>query len=808
MDTLLQDINLAFRTLRTSWRMTLIALLCLGLGVGANAAIFSVVNAVLLRPFPYADPERLAYVYETFGNGSGWGSVSYPNFQDWRTETAGTFSHLAAWENGSVNLQGVAEPERLLSVAATDNLFALLGTKPLLGRTFAAGEDQPGQPRVVVLSEGLWRRRFDADPNVVGRIIILDAQPHTIIGVMPATFSFPAGSWRTDAFVPLKPTGSSRDQRGSHNYNVVARLARGITMDAATARMKAITKRLAEQYPQAQEGRSARIDGLRETVVGRVRPTLLVLLGAVAFVLLIACANVANLLLARAATRRRDVAIRAALGATRWRLARQYLTESLMLSVGGASLGALLAYGGLAALAKLSTNTLPAQTESIRLDGTVFGFLLFVAVATGIGFGLVPALQATSANLRDDLVEGGGKTTASGRQQRVRHALVVSEIALSLVLLVGAALMMRAFFLLRGMTPGLVAEHVLTFHVSVPSDKYRDKSMATQFYDPLLERLRALPGVRGVGATTRLPIQNWGTNGNYTVVGRREPDAASQPIAELRVVAGDFFSALGIPLKVGRGFATEDGLPGRNVILVNEALVRREFPTEHPIGKQIRRGGDPWTIVGVVGDVRQGGLDREPMPEIYYPYSNPEYAPWTSEMTLVVQTSGPPAALATAVRDAVRAVDPDQPIYAVRTMEEVIERSLANRRFFMVLLGVFASIALMLSIAGIYGVISYLVTQRTREIGIRMALGAQSADVVGLVMRQGAALASAGIAVGVVGALALTRLISGLLYGVGARDPLTFAAMALTLGSVALLATWIPARRAARVSPMLAIRSD
>ncbi len=810
MDTLVQDVRLALRTLARNRTTTIVAILCLALGIGANAAIFSVVDAVLLRPLPYESSDRLVRVQETFNDGRGTGAVSYPNYRDWRAQ-ARSFEQLAIYSQESRSLQGVADPERVQAVAGGDNLFAALRAHALIGRTFLPLEDRPDRARVAVLSEAFWRRRFGGDPSVLGKAIVLDAVPHTIVGVMPATFAFPPGGATTELYVPLTPDRELAEARGNHWFQVVARLAPGITLDAARGEMSAIAKGIAQAYPLEQQLRGAYVAELRESVVGNVRPALYVLLGAVALVLLVACANVANLLLARAAARRKDVAIRTALGATRARLVRQFLTESVVLALLGALLGALVARWALAALVSLAGRALPA-TQSPTLDASVFAYLLVVAIATGIAFGLVPALKSSRGDLRGDLTDAS-KGSAGVSHQRARSSLVVAEIALSLVLLVGAGLLMRAFLSLRGTEPGMRADHVLVFHVSAPPSQNEHGEAGVRLFRPILERLRALPAVQQAGATSVLPIENWGWNGDFHIEGRAEPAKGQAPFSEFRVITPGYLAALGVPLRRGRALTEDEGERGASAVMVNEALVKRYFADEEPLGRRILLGDDPatatrLTIVGVVANVRQAGLDREPLPEIYQSYADTNAMKGLRELTIAVRTRGAPELLTPAVRDVVRSVSADQPVYGVRTMDEVIARSLANRRLYLWLLGTFAVVALALASAGIYGVIAYVVAQRTREIGIRMALGAKQGDVVALVLRQGGALVLLGVAIGVVGALALTRVLASLLYGVSARDPLTFAFVAALLGGVALLATWIPARRASRVDPLSAIRSE
>jgi predicted permease len=803
MDDVRRDVRFGLRSLRRSPGFTIVAVLCLALGIGANAALFSVLNAVLLRPLPYPEPERLVRIYETMEQ-LGPGSVAVPNYRDWVAQST-VFESLVAWQSGSRNLQASGEAQRLRTVEATANLFQMLHARPLRGRVFSPGQDEPGRSQVVVISEPLWRRRFGGDPSLVGRTIQLDGAPYTVIGVMPAAFTFPPlAREAAEAWLLYVPDPRLANARGAHFLSTAGRLKPGVSLEQGAAQLKQIAARIEKAFPREQGGRSVLVQPLRESIVGRKRPALLILLGAVFLVLLIACANVANLLLARAAVRQREVAVRLALGASRSRLVRQFLVESLVLALGGALLGLLLARWGLAALAPLVREALPLSS-GIPLDGRVFLFLLAVAAFSGIAFGLVPALQAARGDVRENLVEGGGRTTAGGGQRRFRSGLVVAEIALSLVLLVGAGLLLRGFLKVSGTEPGFVSRGVLTAHLAVPSGQ---DQVLPRFYRPLLERVRALPEVRSAAVISMLPVQDAFTNGSYTVEGRPVPPLPQQPLAEIRLASPGFFGSLGIPVLRGRDFGERDGEKGPRVIIINDVLARKEFPGENPLGRRILFSGGTFEIVGVIGAVHQAGLDQEPLAEIYLPCSDSEYSAFLGDMALVVKTAGAPGAVAGDVRRVVRAVDPGVSLYKVLTMEAVLSDSLASRRLNLWLLALFAGIALALSAAGLYGVISYLVAQRTREIGMRIALGAQTRDVMSLVLRQGVGLTAAGIVAGVIGALALTRWIESLLDGVSARDPLTFSAVAALLAAVALLATWLPARRAARVDPILAIRNE
>ena len=798
-----RDVRFAARTLGKSPAFVATAVVCLALGIGANTAIFSLVDARLLRPLPYAQPERLVRLYETMpARGPNWsGSVSWANYLDW-VEQARSFSGLAAYTVQSRNLRGEGGAERLKVVATTANFFDVLGLRPLLGRTFQAGEDAPGAAPVVVVSQAFWQRRFGSGAPV-DQTLTLDGQPYTVVGVMPEEVRFPPHS-RSELFVPLL---QDRTNRAGHFLAIIGRLREGVTLKSADAELREVARRLEEAYPAEQAGRSATAVSLAETAAGSIRPALLMLLGAVAFVLLIACANVANLLLARAAARRHELAIRFALGASRSRIVRQLLTESLLLSAAGALLGLLLARWGLSALEALDPNALPLA-GGVPLQWRVFGFLLLVAVASALLCGLAPALQATRSDVQSSLGESSARASASSAQHRFRSGLVVAEVALSLILLTGAGLLARSFATLLDTNPGLDARHVLTAHLPVPAGKYAPEQVGQRLLVPLLERARNIPGVRSAALISVLPIQNAWINLGYTVEGEPLPPPGQEPQAEFRLTSPRLFRSLGVPLLAGRDFTEEDGTRGELTVLINQSLAQRHFQGQNPVGRRLRIQGESMAIAGVVGDVRQAGLDQKPLAEIHFPYNHPDLGSLLQDVTLVLKTDVLPASVTPALREALRSVDADLPLYEILTMEEVIGRSVADRRLTLLLLGTFALVALALAAVGLYGVISYLVQQRTREIGIRMALGAQPADVVWLVMRRGALLAGAGIGVGLAGALGLSRLLESLLYGVSVRDPLTFAALAAMLGCVALLASWLPARRAARVDPAIAMQGE
>jgi predicted permease len=805
LDDVARDVRFGIRTLRRNPAFVGVALLCLGLGIGANAAVFSVIDAVLLRPLPYGQPDRLVRLFETLpARGPGWrGAVSFPNYEDW-AEQARSLQPLTAFQVGSSNLVGADGAERIHTVSASASFFTTLGVRPMLGRGFAAGEDRPGSNRVVVIGESLWRRRFGGDPGVLGRSITIDGQPHEVIGVMSGLFTFP-GRATADAFLPLDIRPELRTDRGTHFLGVIGRLGPGLNVERASADLSAIARRLEQEHSEVQVGRSAVARPLIDTVVSDVRPTLLVLLGAVALVLLISCANVANLLLARSTARQPEVTLRHALGASRARLVGQLLVESAVLALAGAAVGLVLAWVGLKALTGGLSTGLPAA-GSIGLDGRVLLFTLGLSMVTALLFGLTPALQSTSGNVHARMSEG--EHGSSGGSHRLRSALVVAEVALSLVLLVGAGLLVRSFHALLHTDPGLRSEGLLTAHLAIPQGKFGKLELAPRLLHPALESLRALPGVDSAGLISMLPIQQAWTNGEYAVEGEPIPDPRLAPAAEMRVSSPGTFASLGVPIIEGRELRDRDGLSKEKPIVVNRALVHRHFKDGRAVGHRLIIDKTPYTIVGVVGDVRQAGLDQPPLAEIHFPYDDPENAAWLNDITLVLRTRTDPTGLAGPVRETLRGLASDQPVYDVLTMDEVISRSVANRRLSLVLLSVFAAIALVLSASGLAGVIAYLVAQRTQEIGIRMALGSEPADVVRLMVRQGGRLVIVGLVLGVVGAVLVGKYLARVLAGIQAPDPLIVVVLAAVLGGIALLATYLPARRAARVDPLIAIRAE
>jgi predicted permease len=802
-----QDLRYGARMLMKNRGFTIVAVVALALGIGANSAIFSVVNTVLLRPLPYKDPARLVMVFEDNSrHGFPHDTPAPANYIDWRDQNK-VFAGMAAIAELSMNLTGEGEPERLDGRRVSASLFPILGVEPQLGRWFSPEDDQPGMNHSVILSHALWQRRFGANVGIIGRTITMNGYSFEVVGVMPASFQFPT---REDQFwIPIAFNQKEAARRGSHFLEVVARTKPGVTTEQAQAEMSAIAARLAQAYPEQNTDLGALVVPLHEQVVGKIKPALLVLLGAVGFVLLVACANVANLLLARAAVRQKEIATRVALGASRLRLVRQFLTESLLLSAVGGVVGLLLAVWGVRLLKAFIPENI-SQAAAITVDVKVLLFTLFISLLTGLVFGLAPATQATKFNLNETLKEGGRDSAAGNRGSRIRGALVISEVALSLVLLIGAGLLINSFMRLRKVDPGFRADHLLTMNVVLPQQKYPDEARRAAFYTELLRRVEALPGVKSAAVSSQIPLTSQGDSVGVVFEGRPDPAPGQENIIATRVVSPRYFQTMGIQLLRGRPFGEQDRADAPAAAVISEAMARRYFPNEDPTGKRISPGKpespDDWvTIVGVVNDVHQFELDADPKPQMYLTYAQ---AGFFAPRHLVVGTSVEPRTLASAVRDAVWGIDKDQPVSNVSTMEDVLSESIARQRFSMILLGVFAAVGLILAAVGLYGVMSYSVAQRRHEIGIRMALGAQSRDVLRLVVGQGLKLVFVGVAVGLVAALALTRVMASLLYGISSTDPATFAVISLVLVGAGVLASYVPARRATKVDPIIALRYE
>jgi putative ABC transport system permease protein len=792
---------------------TLVTVLALALGIGATTAIFSVVNTVLLRPLPYPNSERVVYMGE-------WSqqipemSVSYPNFMDWRDQNQ-VFEQIAAFRNSNYVLTDVGEPERLDGRQVSAAFFPVLGVNPAIGRNFTPEEDKPGANPVALISHGFWQRRLGSDPSVVNKPLLLNGESYTVIGVLPQTFE-----WQSpvDVFVTVGLRSDRLMDRDNHpGMYVLGLLKPGVSVEQARTEMKAIAARLADQHPETNAGNSVALQSLQERAVEDIRVALWVLFWAVIFVLLIACANVANLLLARAASRSKEIAIRTALGAGRLRLIRQLLTESLLLSLLGGLCGLLFAMWGIDALLSAIPDDVPRLlTANIGLDRWVLLFTFGVSVLTGLLFGLAPALQASKTNLNDSLKEGGRSGSAGGSHQRVRNMLVVSEVALSLLLLVGAGLLIQSFLRLQKTDLGFDPANVLTLRVPLPEARYKENAQVASFWDELQNRVRVLPGVESVGLTRGLPM-NGGIESGFTIEGREVANIKDLPIAVNLFTSANYFQTMNIPLLSGRYFTEQDTKDSQPVVLVDEMLAARFFPNTDAVGKRLKLGGadseSPWMqIVGVVKHVKHYSPNEEPRVEVYTHYRQvPErfFAAATRSMWVAVKTrTADPTSLTTAIRNEVQQIDKDQPISNVDKMENIVAATVAPQKFATWLLGIFAAVAMVLAAIGIYGVMAYSVTQRTHEIGIRMALGAGQRDVLRMVVGQGMKLALVGVALGLAGAFAATRLMSTLLFGVSATDPLTYSSVALLLGAVALFACLIPAHKATKVDPMIALRYE
>lgn len=812
METLFKDLRYAMRSLLQHPGFTVIAVITLALGIGANTAMFSVINAVLLRPLPYHEPQRLVTIWEQSPErGLYQMPVSFANLRDWVDQNH-TFDQISAYTFTSLNLIGAGEPAKLDAVRVSSNLFSLIGAAPQFGRTFLPEEDREGASNVVILSNAVWKDRFGADSGIVGRSLTLNNQSYTVVGVMSSGFQFPVGfgymgkvlNDPIDLYVPVAAT-SDESRRGSYSFFALGRLKPGVTIDQARAEMNAIESRLEQQYPGSNTGIGISLIPTQEQTVKEIRPALLVLLGAVAFLLLIACANIANLLLARAASRQKEMAIRSALGASRLRILRLLLTESVLLSFVGGVVGLLIAVWSTKALMALAPDNIPRLNE-VGVDTRVFGFALVVSLITGIVFGLVPALHATKPNLNEGLKEGLRGSMESTFGKRTRRVLVVTEVALSLMLLIGAGLLIKSFLRLQQENLGFNPENLLAVSLELPDSTYPEDRQQAAFFKEALARLGTVPGVKSVGTTTGLPLTLSLSGSDFRIEGRPEPEAGQEMIIETRSVSPGYFGTLDVPVLKGRDFSDRDNSDAPAAAIINAELARVYFPNEDPISKRISFDDrQTWmSIVGIVGDVKQQGLDSNAKPEVYFPYLQ---IPAPS-MSVVVRTVSNPLSAVGAVKSQIQTIDKDLPIGDAETMQQLLAESSSGRRFNTLLLTLFATVAVMLAVVGIYGVMSYSVTQRTHEIGIRMAVGAQPSDVFRIVIGQGMLLAVVGVAFGLVGAFALTRLMTTMLFGVEPTDPLTFTSLAVLLIGVGLAACYLPGRRATKVDPLVALRSE
>jgi putative ABC transport system permease protein len=811
METLFKDIRYGFRSLLKHPAFTAIVIVTLALGIGATTAIFSVVNTVLLRPLPYQQADRIVAIQELNAAGKRV-QVTPANFLDWRAQNT-VFEYLAAMLTRPANLASEDQAERIELAMTSANFFDVFGANAQRGRLFIPTDEQAGHPPVVVVSDALWQRRFGGDPELVGKTITLDGQSYTVVGIAPVGFQYPD---KTEVWVPpyrLAPALSAgmdpTQVRGFGFLSAVALLKPGVSVQQAASEMEIITARLRQQYPDTNNRRFNRVVSLHGHLVGETGGMLLLLFGAVTFVLLIACANVANLLLASAASRQKEMAIRTALGASRWRVMRQLLTESTLFAVAGGATGLLLALWGVTLITRLLPQDFP-RVADINLDWRVLGFTLGASLLTGILFGLAPAFQISRSDVQESLKESGRGTSGSKRHNRLRNVLIIGEVALSVVLLAGAGLLFRSFLQLQSVNAGFTPQQVLTLRLTPSGPRYARDSDYMSFYSQVMQRISALPGVQGVGVINTLPLAKGPTAG-IRIEGAPPQTRDKWPSTNYRSVSSDYFRAMNIPVVQGRAFTERDTENAPLVMIVNQALARRDFPNENPLGKRLNFGGtnpqgEPiwWEIVGVAADVRSLELREEATPEFYLSALQDTFA----GMSVVVRTAVEPASLAPDVRRIVAEVDKSAPVSEVKTMEHIVSESVTQPRFNLFLLGLFGGIALLLSAAGIYGVTAYSVTQRTHEFGIRMALGAQVGDVLRMILGQGMLLIVAGIVVGLVASFALTRLMKSLVFGVSVTDPLTFVAITLLLSVVALIACYIPARRATKVDPLVALRYE
>jgi len=817
-DIMKQDLKYALRVLLKNPLITAVALLTLALGIGANTAIFSVLNAVVLRPLPYADPDRLVVVWETIA-GNDRRSAAPGNFTDWRAQNK-TFSDLAATFYGNFNLTADGPPERINGATVTSNLMSTLGVSARLGRTFQPEDDEHQDQRLAILSDALWQRRFGGARDIAGKTISIDESSYIVVGVMPPGFKYPVQSelWvlgRDRSAVSMSlisqfPKNDWSHERDAHFISAVGRLKPGITLSQAQSDIAGIAQRLEHDFPATNAGLGSSVIPLHTQIVGNVKTLLSILLGAVAFVLLIACTNVASLLLARASQRDRELAIRRAVGASRFRLVRQLLTESVVLSFLGGLAGLGLSVWAVSLFIKLSPGDIP-RLEEASVDLRLLGFTLMVSMLTGIAFGLWPALHATGGSLNQSLKDAGSKASEGKRRRRSRNVLIVTELALAQVLLIGAGLLIVSYYRASRIDPGFNADHVLSAKIAPSAKKYPDPKSRVSFYSQVIEQLQTLPGVSSVGMVMNLPLSGASMNRGFKVEGRPEPKPDENVAMDYQVVNSDYFATLEIPIVRGRGLTEQDNETAPRVIVINEAMAHAFWPNEDPVGKRMAIGESSkdtsWrTIVGVVGSVRHAGLTEEPVPCAFIDYRQ-DLESW-SRMAFVMKTSTEPSSLTSTVRSSLVAIDPQQPVYAIEPLEKLIEGSVAPRKFVMSLIGSLAFVALALALVGIYSVISFSVSERTREIGIRMALGAKRRDVLRMILSQGMRVSAVGIVMGLAIALGLTRLLRTLLFEVSATDPITFGLVAMTMSLIALMACYLPARRATRVDPLVALRDE
>jgi putative ABC transport system permease protein len=802
-----QDLRYGCRTLLRNPGFCAVAILALALGIGPNTAIFTMVNAVLLQPLPVPEPDRVVMIWGTMlKSGFDQLPVSAADYLEWKRQ-ARSFDQMSAAfaiPEFGLNVSGAGDPERVPAALASKEFLPALGIKPIVGRNFLMDEDRPGGPPAVIVGHALWQRRFHSDPAAIGRTLTVDGIPRTVVGVVPHELGemVAADVWLPTAINPNNP------ERRNHEYGVVARLKPGVTAQQARAEMIVIARRLESAYPATNTGSGITLFPMAEMFTGRIRPVLLILLGAVGLLLLIACANLANLLLARAATREKEIAIRGALGAGRRRIVRQLLTESLVLALAGGALGLVLATWGVRLLRSVVPDMFP-MLQHMRVDASVLAFTFGISILTGLLFGLVPAWRSSRTDLNTTLKEAAGRSESAGGSHRIRSFLLASEVALAVLLSVSAGLLLRSFVRVTAVDPGMRTANVLTMNLSLPEVKYDTPLKRAAFYKNLIERLDTLPGVRSAGAVVFLPLRVsilsfriWVNS--FTIEGRPPVPQDQQPQADYRPATPGYFNTMGIALRRGRLFDQHDDLDAKRVALVNEAMVRKHFAHENPLGRHIVTGG-PMEIVGVVADAKLYGLDAPVEPAIYVPHAQ---HPGESSMAIVVRTEGDPAAIASAVRREILKLDPEQPISNVRTMETVLSDSLTLRRVSMLLIAVFAALALTLATVGIYGLTAYSVSRRTHEIGLRVALGASQSQILRLVVGRGLVASLIGAGIGMAAAFELTRGLSGLLYGVTATDPLVFAGVPLLLIAVSVLASYLPARKATRIDPLAALRYE